>query len=145
MFNQTYQNENDFIADLDTEKQLLSSINGGETIYNELVTVYQWLYQYFEVTELFYDFYNTNSDYKGTSLSENTSNNASDTEMDELKQELQDSGIAEEIEAALETESASNTNNTSEASFPYWIIAIVIVVVIISIGIVLFTKKNKEH
>lgn len=58
MMNYEFANKNEFVDELVAEKQLLGKIEKGDIVYDAIVDVWEWHYDYWETTGTFYNFFN---------------------------------------------------------------------------------------
>lgn len=70
MMNDEFAYADEFIDELVAQKQLLEKIENGNIVYDAIVEVWEWLYDYWEVTGTFYNFFNA---YDGTENGTGTS------------------------------------------------------------------------
>lgn len=105
-------NENDFVKEMESNLTKLENIEGGEVIRDAVEDLWRWHYKYYLHTGTFYDFYaDYDEEYKGTPLDgSKDSDDGSQSDMEEIRQELSDSE-REEIKEALEEENPHGEEN----------------------------------
>ena len=152
LYNTAPNNENEFIDNLEAERQMITSIEGGEEIYNEVVDVWRWLYKYYQHTGTFYNFYNVYDDSAAGISSDNEpttiGKNEETTSLEQIKDAVEaENGLEEEIKEALSGENTEKENLV--ATWAKNNVVTLIIFAIIGIALVVVTvivkRKNMDE
>lgn len=93
MMNYQFDTENEFINELVAQKAILQTIDNGDMVYDAIVNVWKWHYEYWRYTGTFYNFHNY---YDGTNAETPTTTeiikleNKEKEELKEVKSEMEE-------------------------------------------------------
>lgn len=144
MMNYEFSSADEMIDELVAEKNILSQIENGDIVYDAIVEVWKWHYDYWQHTGTFCNFYNNYNDdiNAGEPTASETVKLTDEDKNDRDKEEIEE--IKNEIQSELAEENTENGNSAADWFKDNWLIVTILLVVVIAFLAVFLYKRSKN-
>lgn len=138
MTNYQFTNANEFIEELTAEKQRLCQVENGYIVYDAIVDVWEWQYDYWQHTGSIFNFFNYYDGLNAGTPTESESEAVKLTEKEEMEE------VKEEITKELNEETEKEDNPAVQWIKENWLTGTILILAGVSFLVVHLISKKKN-